>query len=667
MSGSTINYRPEIDGLRTIAVLSVIIFHAEFLIDDQLILSGGFLGVDVSFVISGYLISSIIIKGLDSGQFSFSGFYERRARRILPILFAVTLISIPFAWWLMLPQELVEYAWSIVSAFFFSSNFWFWSEDPYWATNSLLKPFLHTWSLAVEEQFYLLMPLLLIGLRKVRFEFALLTLIGFATASLAFAHWASEYQPEFNFYLLPSRIWELMAGSILALIEIRRGSLLTGKIASVLPVAGLIAILIPMCMYDEKTPHPSLWTVIPVIGTCAIIASSGAKDAVTRLLSSQAFVGIGLLSYGLYIWHYPVFAFGRMLDSEPGNLIKVVWITLTFALTGVTYTIIEKPYRNPQRIKLRQFTVQLITVAILFLLFCVGALSSNGYSERFDSLFRLYGAAEPSNEILRAESWTYSRAKREYRDLDKINVLLVGDSHAKDIFNIFELSSEHFGHLDVMKSPFETSHSDWCFAKLPKRLSQFKNRREYKDADVILISEKFIQPRHFDCLEAFLSDDDIRQKPVLLMSLTNIVNVRGRERQALADVLPAIRESDYFADLYFKRSGLWDQTYADLYLLMDKSVDLQKVESMAYANNASVVDNVNTRLREIADRSGIPFLEKADYLCDATSKTCPLFDSEGHKLFYDREHLTTSGALFFGHRIAKLGWFSEDQLSAMLQ
>ena len=240
-----IKYRPEIDGLRTIAVTSVILFHAEFSLSGKNIVAGGYLGVDVFFVISGYLITSIILRSLDNQSFSFLNFYERRARRILPILLTVMLATLPLAWTVLYPQELKEYANSLLYSTFFSSNFWFFSEDPYWAADSSLKPFLHTWSLAVEEQFYFIMPVLLVGLNKYAKKALLPVLSVILFSSLVLANWASDEYPQFSFYMLPTRMWELLAGTILAVLEVRRGRTIGLNSYGILSALGIVLICAP--------------------------------------------------------------------------------------------------------------------------------------------------------------------------------------------------------------------------------------------------------------------------------------------------------------------------------------------------------------------------------------------------------------------------------------
>jgi len=238
----TIKYRPEIDGLRAIAVIAVVLYHAGFVINGTNSFSGGYIGVDIFFVISGYLITSIIIKEMAEQKFSFLKFYERRARRILPALFIVMLSSLPFAWIYLLPKAMKEYAASILSSLVFSSNFWFWQEDNYWAEPSALKPFLHTWSLSVEEQFYLVFPMILVMLWRFAKRHITSILVAGFLLSLLVAELGTIIHPDFTFYLLPSRGWELLAGAILAKHEMDHGRLNRPCFDTFMPILGLFLI-----------------------------------------------------------------------------------------------------------------------------------------------------------------------------------------------------------------------------------------------------------------------------------------------------------------------------------------------------------------------------------------------------------------------------------------
>ena len=358
-----LSYRPEIDGLRAIAVISVIIYHAQIFLFDHKIFEGGFIGVDIFFVISGYLITSIIYKELiTSGTFSFKYFYERRVRRILPVLIFVILASLPFAWFYLLPQSLIDFSKSILYSLGFSSNIYFWfSGQQYGAASSSFIPFLHTWSLSVEEQYYILFPIVFLFIFKYFKKYLIHTLIIGFFISIGLADWGSNNYPTFNFYILPTRGWELLAGSILAYFEITLGHRNKNKNFSlILPFIGLVLIIhamlffpdfqlvTPQTQLDDEIFHPSFYTLSPIIGVCLIIWFSSKEEFITKILSSKIFVGTGLISYSLYLWHFPIFAFARVTSflQENNISIKILLIIITFFLSILTYFFIERPFRN---------------------------------------------------------------------------------------------------------------------------------------------------------------------------------------------------------------------------------------------------------------------------------------------------------------------------------
>ena len=269
-----LNYRPEIDGLRAIAVTSVVLYHAQFIFDNHKFFTGGFIGVDIFFVISGYLITLILLKQLVSkGSISFRNFYERRIRRILPPLLIVILLSLPFAWIYLLPSNFIEYIKSILFSLGFGSNFYFhFSSQQYGAESGLLVPLLHTWSLSVEEQYYILFPIFLLITFKYFKEYLLSILFLAAMFSLLIADWGSKNFLSATFYLLHSRMWELLAGSILAYFEINLGQRSKNqKLNLILPTIGITLILYSIIFFDDKIFHPSFYTIPSIIGFCVII------------------------------------------------------------------------------------------------------------------------------------------------------------------------------------------------------------------------------------------------------------------------------------------------------------------------------------------------------------------------------------------------------------
>jgi len=333
-------YRPEIDGLRAVAVLPVILFHAGFGL-----FSGGFVGVDVFFVISGYLITSLLLEDIENKRFSLTNFYERRARRILPALFLVMLVCLPFSWAWMLPSQLLDFSNSLMAVSLFVSNILFWRESDYFAPAAEEKPLLHTWSLAVEEQYYLLFPLfLLLAWRNGR-NVAFWMVFALALASFALSEWASRHEATANFYLSITRAWELLAGSLAAFIVAKRGVLANNSLAA----AGLAAILISIFAYDKSTPFPSAYTLLPVGGVVLLILYARSGTLAAKLLSLKPLVAVGLISYSAYLWHQPLFAFARLkADHPPAPVVFLVLSVAAMGLAFLSWKYVEKPFRQIQ-------------------------------------------------------------------------------------------------------------------------------------------------------------------------------------------------------------------------------------------------------------------------------------------------------------------------------
>jgi len=363
---SKLSYRAEIDGLRAIAVVSVILYHTQMVLFGRDWFEGGFIGVDIFFVISGYLITRIILSELVSkGSFSFLNFYERRARRILPMLFVVIFVSVPYASQKLLPSDFVEYAESILASLFFCSNFFFYfSTIEYGADSALLKPFLHTWSLGVEEQFYLVFPILAIVAFKYFRKHFLTTLVALSLLSIQFAELMEVRNADLNFYLPFSRFWELAVGSMLAYRELYYKPSNENFASKSLPMLGLYLIAYSILFFDAKTPHPSFHTLIPIIGVALIIGFASKDELVGKVLGGKPFVWMGLISYSAYLWHFPIFAFSRM-GKEPTNYDKFEWIALTLTLSVFSYFFVEKPFRKSDLVRRKSFFMVIGLLAIL--------------------------------------------------------------------------------------------------------------------------------------------------------------------------------------------------------------------------------------------------------------------------------------------------------------
>ncbi len=342
-SGKPIAYRPDLDGLRAIAVLSVVFFH--FNLPN---FGGGYVGVDIFFVISGYLITSIIVGGLEAGNFSFACFYERRIRRIIPAL-VVMLVAVSIAAIAMFPpKELAQFGLSAAAAAAFCSNIFFAFQTNYFAGPDTTMPLLHTWSLGVEEQFYILCPLLLFACFRMGSRLAVSVLVVIlAVASLGYSEWGtnSKYASQL-FYLLQSRAWELMFGAILALGLVP--GIANRWLRDVLGLVGVGMIAFAVTQFSSVTPFPGLWATVPCIGALLVIHSGQQRDtAVYRLLGLQPLVFIGLISYSLYLWHWPVFAFAEAYIGRPiSSGETLILIALSIALATASWRYVERPFRS---------------------------------------------------------------------------------------------------------------------------------------------------------------------------------------------------------------------------------------------------------------------------------------------------------------------------------
>ena len=336
-------HRRDIDGLRAVAVLPVILFHAGLPA-----FAGGYLGVDIFFVISGYLITGILLRDLLAGRFSLARFYERRARRILPALAFVLVACIPFAVAWMSPLALRAFGQSVVATALSVSNVLFWQQLDYFGPDADRLPLLHTWSLGIEEQFYVLFPLALAGLWRWRRTRIAPVLAAAAVASLALATWSAAHHPTAGFYLLPSRAWELLLGAGLATLALRPAGPLDDRAADALSATGLLAVLFAMA----AVPLDVLPGIAPIVlactGTVLVLGLTRPGGLAWRLLASPPLVAIGLVSYSAYLWHQPLLAFARIRFGE--GLDPAVLLALGAAsilLAWPTWAFVEQPFRRP--------------------------------------------------------------------------------------------------------------------------------------------------------------------------------------------------------------------------------------------------------------------------------------------------------------------------------
>lgn len=424
-------YRPEIDGLRAIAVLAVIVNHAA-----PGLLPGGLRGVDLFFVISGYLITRILLKDLQRGSFSIARFYERRVRRIIPALMLVMLLSIPAAVLLDLPDDLENFGQSLIATTFFANNILLMVTSGYFELEANFKPLLHTWSLGVEEQFYLIVPLLMWGAWRLgKARGVAIGIAALAVPSLLFCLWATRHAPVFNFFMILSRGWELGAGALVVLAEPRL-RLLAGKAGPALAALGLL-LATGQLLLHAPSAAPGLLTLVPVAGICLVLALGDTRGPAGWLLTRPPLTGIGLISYSAYLFHQPIYAFVRLASlEEPRAALMLALIVPILALAWLSWRFVERPFRDRRRTGTR--TLLILCGAASLVVVGTGAAFylTSGFYRNWPQL------TVPGVTYTRGANIAYNLAPERFAGLplpdthERVRVLVIGNSFARDFINM---------------------------------------------------------------------------------------------------------------------------------------------------------------------------------------------------------------------------------------
>lgn len=423
-------YRRDIDGLRALAILPVLLYHVHVPG-----LGGGYVGVDVFFVISGYLITGIIAREIDAGRFSLKRFYERRARRILPALFAVVAAVLVLSAWLYLPGDFAGVPPSALMALGFLANVWFFSNTGYFAGGAETMPLLHTWSLGVEEQFYIGFPLLLWLIARYLPQRRVLVVAGLAALSFAWALLKSHDTDGFAFYMLPPRAWELFAGALLALgavPEVRRGWLRQG-----LALAGAAMVLGAVLLYDKQTVFPGLTALPPVLGTVLLIHCAPGT-LVGRVLSLRGPVAVGLISYSLYLWHWPVIVFAEYARGQPlAGLGQALAVAVSLVLAWLSWRFIERPFRDTARFDQRRIFVWSGAAMAALGIAAAALLPLGGWPSRFPPEVARLAAAKadfsPARDACLSEEIGGERPDCTLGAKANPTALVWGDSHGVEL------------------------------------------------------------------------------------------------------------------------------------------------------------------------------------------------------------------------------------------
>ena len=618
-------YQPEIDGLRALAVLSVLFFHL-----DVTVFSGGYIGVDIFFVISGYLITLQIVSAVEQGHFNFSTFFIKRFRRIAPALFTVLLVSTIVAYYILLPFDFDRYSKALLSSLIFVSNVFFWSEAGYFDTAAKLKPLLHTWSLSVEMQFYLFWPVLVLLAIKIckRRYISILVLAGISSALATVI--VSQYSPSSAFFLTPMRVFEFVVGASLIRTANMMPSAHHPLIANTAVLLGFLAIAYGVFALDGTVSLWGLSNLIPCLGAALLIFYRNAGLS-GLLLGLKPLVFIGKISYSLYLVHWPLIAFYfhvRFSDYIGWKAILIL-IPVIFVLSVLLHYAVEKPMRYRKHVNGRHIDIRMLVCALLFTgMTATGiyAASNEGFASRYPvDVVRSVGDINEKNIVRMQHFDTDSPYASQAFDTNAFSrVLVVGDSHGIDLFNALHILLKDDASISIRKINFD----DACFYALTE------NGTAEDDIN------------HNQCLSTLAT----LKTSSLLPDATSVI-VSSRWKATSIEYLPwfarMISEISSATIAITGRSAEFEHVPTFVY----KNGLVNNPEKNLFARRDTSIDKINAALEAASVDLGLPFFDKLKHACELQRRKCKVVDDNGDILYLDYGHWSVEGAAYLGSKM----------------
>jgi peptidoglycan/LPS O-acetylase OafA/YrhL len=638
------DYRPDIDGLRAIAVLAVIGFHAF-----PAWIRGGFVGVDVFFVISGYLISTILLTGMERGSFRFSRFYIRRIRRIFPALIVVLLACMVAGWLVLFSFEYKALGKHVAGSAAFVSNFVLWNEAGYFDKAAATKPLLHIWSLGIEEQFYIVWPLLLYLVWKRKAATLALLLLLF-TFSFTFNVLSSDSAADF--YSPLTRFWELMAGAVLAYLSLHwenldkiirklprpvpqiigSGAALESITRNITAVIGVFLIVATVFTVDETKKFPGWWALLPVVGTYLMIASGPHAWINNKLLATRGLVAIGLISYPLYLWHWPLLSFIRIVNgTAPSAAAAALAMLLSFALAWLTYLLVEKPLRFGKSAPVK--------AAALFI--AMAAVGATGYLIYAESGFAF---RNPGAEDLVAAAQDYEHSEGlALGNPNAPETMMVGDSTmGQYIPRVRKLIEQHAIDLDRSRIVFDlqaacppipdiaSDRIRGCAEFVDKVLPTLDGEKVKTVALAAWWTPEFTGSEYYlrsDPSKFLLQESEAAQDRALANFAALISHLVKAGKRVF--VLLETPSSNIYDPETLMPTG-WRR------LLARPKIP----DSPTRSQMEKFVGKISDKIQRAAEAAGARVIKPLDYLCD--SEICPIADKDGRLIYYNYGHLRRS-------------------------
>lgn len=647
-------YRPEVDGLRAIAVVAVILFHTNLGVA-----TGGYVGVDVFFVISGYLISSIILREVGEGRFTFLGFYERRIRRIFPALFVVLAATTAAAWVILPPQHMQTYGQSLVATTAFASNIFFWLKSGYFGGDAELFPLTHMWSLSVEEQYYIFFPFLALIAAWGRPKLLNGLMAAALLASLALCLFYAPRDQMLAFFMTPMRAWELMFGVFIALHE-RSWRPAVARIRFATPlieIAALAMIVVPIVLYDSSTLFPGLSAIPPVLGTAALILMSRSDTPVGGVLASRAFVLVGLMSYSAYLWHQPLYALSRMQGlTEAGWPAYAALIALTFGLAWLSLKFIEAPFRDRRRFTRLQVYAGFFVGSALLIAIGLAAHVREGFPERFSAetlAVAATGAPSPRRDACHVEGADARGPDQacRYFVTDDVRWAVFGDSHGVEIAYAL---AERLRPADqgVLHLTFSGCQAALTFESANPGCSRWMGEsvawleQDRRITDVVLVF------RH----SFYLFGDQTKSYPHVPNARPNFLTglpaaeARARYVESLTRIVERLTASGKRVHIVAPIPDL--PTHVERYTFKGDPNDASRTTGVTTRFHRDRNAFIRPALERLARAPGVEVIDPADTVC-AGGRCASLID--GASMYFDDNHFSVEGARRFIDMEARSG------------
>ena len=606
-----INYRPEIDGLRAIAVLTVIFYHAEINF-----FKGGFIGVDIFIVISGYVITKLFF----FNNYSLSNFIEKRIRRLFPGLLLMILSTTLFSYFFLLPIHFMNLGQSLIANMFSISNFLFFYQTNYWDSAVLTKPLLHTWSISLEVQFYIFISIIFALFRnyffKIIFFFFLISifLILFFNNTVFEINFREFYLN--NYFLIFARLWEFLLGSIIVFVlNIKRLDNYFKKL-NFFHNFGLLVILISLFIVQAPINYPNLSTFIPVLGSAIIILSSNNQNS-HFLLNNSFLIHIGKISYSLYLWHFPILIFFfYSFDFNLSFLNKIYALLITYLISLISYKFVELPFYKKKFLQKKSFFL-LITLGFVFILILGVLISSQILKSKLHLNYLKIKNNFPNYNFFQIPKRVV--LDNQFTNSGKIKILVCGDSHGFDLVYALQSNSEIKKKYEIELSSFGSCLNDTSL--------------KIKKSDYVLSSIQ-IEGSRYNKFE------DIEK-------LYKIVKTKYNKKFIIVSATPEFQTDTDLLLNYLVQNNISKD---------DLISNIPNINRYFYNNLKFNITSINKKLFIISKNLNVIFLNKFDYICNEEVKFCYGIDQEGKKLFFDYSHYTNDGAIFFGKKIYETDW-----------